>query len=229
MLSEAVLSSFFAGNPGQMIETAQRAVRRLGAGGSIRARFMATMVAGMASILGGDAEAGADSIHEAVALAESSLDVRDDPRLLPWLVLGPLFLRESAAGRSLIERALHDARARAAFGRPAAPARPSWLATRPPATCGSWRDATLHRGDRACAGDAGSRAWPCSASEASPGWRPAADVRRSAVRMPPRPCRSRGRSASACTRSGPRLPSESWSSVWARPPRPPHSSSTSRR
>jgi DNA-binding CsgD family transcriptional regulator len=116
MLSEAVVASFFAGNPGQMIETAQRAVQRLSAGGSTRARFMATMVAGMASILGGDAEAGAESIHEAVTLAESLLDVRDDPRLLPWLVLGPLFLRESAAGRSLIERALHDARARAALG-----------------------------------------------------------------------------------------------------------------
>ena len=116
MLSEAVLSSFYAGNPGQMIQTAQRAVRRLDAGGSTRARFMATMVAGMASTLGGDAEAGAVSIHQAVTIAESSLDVRDDPRLLPWLVLGPLFLRESAAGRSLIERALHDARARAALG-----------------------------------------------------------------------------------------------------------------
>jgi len=116
MLSEAVLASFCAGNPGQMIETARRAVQRLGAGGSTRARFMATMVAGMASILGGDAEAGAESIHKAVALAESSLDVRDDPRLLPWLVIGPLFLRESAAGRSLIERALQDARARTALG-----------------------------------------------------------------------------------------------------------------
>ncbi len=116
MLSEAVLSSFYAGNPAQMIDTAQRAMQRLGAGGSTRARFMVTMVAGMASILGGDAEAGADSIHAAVTVAESSLEVRDDPRLLPWLVLGPLFLRESAAGRSLIERALSDARARAALG-----------------------------------------------------------------------------------------------------------------
>ena len=116
ILSEAALSSFYAGNPRQMIETAQRALQRLDTGGSTRARFMATIVAGMASILGGNAEAGAESIHEAVTLAESSLDVRDDPRLLPWLVLGPLFLRESAAGRSLIERALHDARARAALG-----------------------------------------------------------------------------------------------------------------
>ncbi|MGA2009433.1 MAG: AAA family ATPase [Solirubrobacteraceae bacterium] len=116
MLSEAGLSCFYAGDPRQMIETARQAVQRLSARGSTRARFMAAMVAGMASILGGDADAGAASIHAAVALAESSLDVRDDPRLLPWLVIGPLFLRESAAGRSLIDGALRDARARAAVG-----------------------------------------------------------------------------------------------------------------
>jgi DNA-binding CsgD family transcriptional regulator len=116
MLSEAVMSCFYAGDPGLMIATAEQAVQRLGDRGSIRARFLVTMVAGMASILGGDADAGAESIHRAVELAEHSLDVRDDPRLLPWLVIGPLFLRESAAGRSLIERALHYARARAAVG-----------------------------------------------------------------------------------------------------------------
>jgi DNA-binding CsgD family transcriptional regulator len=77
---------------------------------------MAAMADGMASILGADGDAGTASIHEAVAIAEGSLDVRDDPLLLPWLVLGPLFLRESAAGRSLIERALEVVREQAAVG-----------------------------------------------------------------------------------------------------------------
>ena len=116
MLSEACIGAFSAGNPGQMIATARRAVERLPEQASSRARFMAATSAGMASIMGGEADAGAASIRQAVAIAEGSLDVRDDPSLVPWLVIAPLFLRESAAGRSLIERAMEDARARTAVG-----------------------------------------------------------------------------------------------------------------
>ncbi len=116
MLAEACITCFHAGNTAQMLATARRAVERLPEDASPRARFMAAMADGMASILGGDGDAGAASIHGAVALAEGSLDVRDDPRLLPWLVIGPLFLRESAAGRSLIERAVEVVREQAAVG-----------------------------------------------------------------------------------------------------------------
>jgi DNA-binding CsgD family transcriptional regulator len=116
MLSEACVACFHAGKPAEMIATARRAVELLPAQSSARSRFVVAMVAGMASILGGDADAGAASIHEAVTLAETALDVRDDPGLLPWLLMGPLFLRESAVGRSLIERAQEGARESAAVG-----------------------------------------------------------------------------------------------------------------
>jgi DNA-binding CsgD family transcriptional regulator len=55
-------------------------------------------------------------LHEAVALAENSAEVRDDLRLLPWLAFAPLFLREAGTGRSLLEHSLQTARARAAVG-----------------------------------------------------------------------------------------------------------------
>ncbi len=116
MLAEAAYACFYAGNPAQMLSAAERALAVLPAGASVRARFLAQMAAGMARILGGDAAAGAEALREAVRLAESSAGLREDLQLIPWLTLGPLFLRESAAGRSLLDHALRTARARAAVG-----------------------------------------------------------------------------------------------------------------
>ena len=99
-----------------MLAVAERAQAVLPADPSLRARFLAAMTAGMARILGGDAAAGAEAVHEAVTLAESSADLREDLRLIPWLTLGPLFLRQTGAGRPLLEHALRTARARAAVG-----------------------------------------------------------------------------------------------------------------
>ena len=116
MLAEGALACFVAGNPAEMQSVAERAQAALPADPSQRARFLASMTAGMARILGGDAAAGAEAVHEAVTLAESSADLREDLQLIPWLTLGPLFLRQSSAGRPLLEHALRIARARAAVG-----------------------------------------------------------------------------------------------------------------
>jgi DNA-binding CsgD family transcriptional regulator len=116
MLAEAAIACFYAGNPAEMLSVAERARDKLPASPSIRARFLAEMAAGMARILGGDAADGAEAVHEAVALAESSAGLRDDLQLIPWLTLGPLFLRQTGGGRPLLEHALQTARARAAVG-----------------------------------------------------------------------------------------------------------------
>lgn len=115
MLAEACLACFSAGDPQAMLALAQRAAQRLPTDASVRARFMTSISAGMAEIFGGDADSGARAIHAAVALVDSSVEL-DDPAMLPWLCLGALFLREAASGRSLIDRALDDARSRAALG-----------------------------------------------------------------------------------------------------------------
>ena len=116
MLAEAALACFYAGKPREMVAVAELARSRLPADATVRARFMSATAFGMARVLGGDAAAGAESIHEAVALAESSAELRNDLQLLAWLAVGPIFLRESAAGRGLLDHAIATARARAAVG-----------------------------------------------------------------------------------------------------------------
>jgi DNA-binding CsgD family transcriptional regulator len=116
MLAEAASACFYAGNPTEMLAVAEKARAGLSANSSVRARFLAAMALGMAQIFGGDAAAGTAAVHQAVTLAENSDELRDDPLLLPWLALAPLFLRQSRAGRSLLGLALQTARSRAAVG-----------------------------------------------------------------------------------------------------------------
>jgi DNA-binding CsgD family transcriptional regulator len=116
MLADAAGACFYAGQTAAMLAVAERARALLPAGASTRSRFLVAIALGMARVVGGDAAAGADAIHEAIALAEGSAALRDDPELLAWLAVGPIFLRETGAGRSLLERALTGARARAAVG-----------------------------------------------------------------------------------------------------------------
>ena len=116
MLAEAASACLYAGNPAEMLAVAEKARAGLSAGSSVRARFLAAMALGMARIFGGDAAAGTAAVHQAVTLAENSDELRDDPLLLPWLALAPLFLRQSGAGRSLLGLALQTARSRAAVG-----------------------------------------------------------------------------------------------------------------
>jgi DNA-binding CsgD family transcriptional regulator len=115
MLAEASGACFIAGEAHMMLDTAERASDLLPAEASPRARYVAAMARGMAEVLGGDAQLGAEYIHSAVKVADASTELRDDPRMLPWLVLAPVFLRENS-GRSLVDQALESARKRAAVG-----------------------------------------------------------------------------------------------------------------
>jgi DNA-binding CsgD family transcriptional regulator len=116
MLCEAASACFYAGNPTEMLKAAERAQARLPEGASMRANFLTATAVGMARIFGGDAAAGAEAIREAIGIAERSAELRDDPQLLPWLAVGPIFLRHAGIGRSLLNHALTTARARAAVG-----------------------------------------------------------------------------------------------------------------
>ena len=116
MLAEATVACFYAGKPAEMLAVAKRAWASLPEAASTRTRFLATTAFGMAHVLGGDAGAGADAIQQAIALADSAPELRDDVRLLQWLAVAPIFLREAETGRELLERALDAARAHAALG-----------------------------------------------------------------------------------------------------------------
>ncbi len=116
MLADAAAACFAAGKPREMLSAAERAHAALSDDASIRSRFMAETALGMARVLGGDAAAGAEALHRAVALAAGAPDLNDDLQLLPWLTLGPIFLRKANVGRSALAQALQTARARAALG-----------------------------------------------------------------------------------------------------------------
>ncbi len=116
MFAEAAIACLYAGDPALMLAAARRAEELLPAAASARARFLTAMSAGMALVLGGDAAAGAEAIQRAVTLAEQSAELRDDLQLIPWLALGPLFLRQTGGGRPLLGHVLRTARARAAVG-----------------------------------------------------------------------------------------------------------------
>jgi DNA-binding CsgD family transcriptional regulator len=116
MLAEAAGACFTAGKPADMRSAAERAYAALSDDASVRSRIMAETALGMARVLGGDAAAGAEALHRAVALADGAPELKDDLQLLPWLTLGPIFLRKANVGRATLAQALEAARARAALG-----------------------------------------------------------------------------------------------------------------
>ncbi|MBV9607458.1 MAG: helix-turn-helix domain-containing protein [Solirubrobacterales bacterium] len=116
LLADAASACFYAGRAGEMLAAAHRAHALLDDRSSSRARFLALTALGMAEILGRDAGAGAEAIHEAVAVVERSPELLEDPGLLPWLATAPMFLRQAGAGRPLLDQTLDVARDRAALG-----------------------------------------------------------------------------------------------------------------
>jgi DNA-binding CsgD family transcriptional regulator len=116
MLAHAVHGCFYTGNTPAMVAAAERAVALANGQDSGRATFFAAMAHGMALVAGGQGEAGAASARRAVEILEDSDELRDDPELLAWAALGPLWLRETDTGRGLIDRAFELARAQAALG-----------------------------------------------------------------------------------------------------------------
>lgn len=116
MLAEVVNAAFYAGNPSAMLEAGARIAAIAPDPAGRRCSFFDNIARGMALTFSGQAAAGAVLLRRAVALVEETNELGDDPTLLAWAAMGPLWLREADAGRALIERALDSARARAAIG-----------------------------------------------------------------------------------------------------------------
>jgi DNA-binding CsgD family transcriptional regulator len=116
MLAEAVLGRAYSGDTAGMVAAAEQAVGIAAGGGSTRARFFAAMAQGMALVAAGDGRGGAAAIRQAVKLLARPDELGDDPRLLPWIMFGPLWLREAEAGRAMIDSAVERARTEAAVG-----------------------------------------------------------------------------------------------------------------
>jgi DNA-binding CsgD family transcriptional regulator len=141
ILADAAIACFMTCQIGELSAIAERVQALLPLTSAPSTRVRAATIFGAERVLGGDAAAGARALREAVATAERHPEVLEDRSLLPWLAMGPLFLRESEAGRAQLERVLACARERSAIG-----ALPLVLALvgRDQATAEQWRlgDAT---------------------------------------------------------------------------------------
>ncbi|GEL98775.1 transcriptional regulator [Cellulomonas terrae] len=109
LLAESILASQFAGD----VDTAEVAARLI-AGLDPRtasARWVGAMAISVADILAG--AGGPDLLRSASADVDTFLD---DPQLAPWLVVAPLYLRESAVGRENIPTVVAHSRRRSDIG-----------------------------------------------------------------------------------------------------------------
>jgi DNA-binding CsgD family transcriptional regulator len=116
MLAEAADACVYAGQPRQMLAAATRAWKLAGSGASEWERAFAGLALGTAHIYNGQGVAGAGLLRDTIALIDSSDVLGNDPRLLSWAALAPLWLREARIGQALIDRAIEATRARGAVG-----------------------------------------------------------------------------------------------------------------
>jgi DNA-binding CsgD family transcriptional regulator len=120
MLAEAVYAAFYAGDAEGMRHAAARIATLMEASTHRRrTAFFAAIAQGMALIFSAQGEGergGAALIREGVELVAESDELSDDPRLLAWVAMGPLWLRELAAGRALVDRAVEAARQQSVVG-----------------------------------------------------------------------------------------------------------------
>lgn len=105
-LADAVLASFYLGDVARSTRLAERLTPLVASATSPRARALGLMAAGMAGVLAG--RGGAAQIRDAVPLLEGTPALREDPRSLPWLLLGLLFLRDSHGGSALRVEGVRD-------------------------------------------------------------------------------------------------------------------------
>ncbi len=116
MFAEAVNAAFYAGDARTM-KTAAESISAIDLDPlSDRTQFFGTLAQGMALAFSGSPDTGSDLLRQAVKMAEASNEAADDPTWLTWAAMGPLWLRESETGRSLIDQATELARSRVAIG-----------------------------------------------------------------------------------------------------------------
>lgn len=116
LLADAVDAGFYAGDVAAMLNSARGMTALLRPDSSTRSRFLSAAATGMALVFTRDARMGIESVRTAMTLLEQDESLRHDTGLLPWIVIVPLFLRESGWARSLVDEAIDTARARAALG-----------------------------------------------------------------------------------------------------------------
>jgi DNA-binding CsgD family transcriptional regulator len=116
MFAHAARACFYSGDSAAMLSAAERAVELAGDDASERTAFLAQMAYAIASVPAGLGQEGMAATRRAIEILEGSPELRDDPSLLGWAAIGPLWLREADTGRDLLDRAFEEARTQVALG-----------------------------------------------------------------------------------------------------------------
>jgi DNA-binding CsgD family transcriptional regulator len=113
ILADAAHASFYGGAASTMAATTRQALALLPIDPSPRAAFVCRTAHGLALVMVGEGDLGAETIRDAAAILVSAPELARDPSLLHWTVLGALWLREAGADQ-VIERAVTEGRRQAA-------------------------------------------------------------------------------------------------------------------
>ncbi|WP_091538709.1 AAA family ATPase [Modestobacter sp. DSM 44400] len=114
LFADAILACFFLADTATVADASARIDRLVERVGTDSARWVAAMAGGVAGVLTG--AGGPERMRSAVRQVTPGGLLLTDPRLAPWLVIGPLFLRESGTGRELVETVVADLRRRSDIG-----------------------------------------------------------------------------------------------------------------
>jgi DNA-binding CsgD family transcriptional regulator/tetratricopeptide (TPR) repeat protein len=115
VLAEAVYTCFYLADGPGTERTLERLDAMLGRCTTARARAVGALAGGMGRVLVGRGAEGVPLMRRAVHDMDRT-EMSTDPRWLPWLLLGPLWLREAGEARRLLDGVVDEARARAAVG-----------------------------------------------------------------------------------------------------------------
>jgi DNA-binding CsgD family transcriptional regulator len=116
LLADAAHACLYAADPVAMGQVAERAAGLVGRAPSRRAELCASMAEAMASVLAGDGQRGAAAARHAIEILDATAGLPDDPQLLAYAALAPLWVREADTGRALMARAVQHVRDRSAVG-----------------------------------------------------------------------------------------------------------------
>ncbi|HEX3802816.1 MAG TPA: AAA family ATPase [Solirubrobacteraceae bacterium] len=116
LLADAAVACFLATDAEALATTAASVEAFLPAAPSPAIQLLAATISGINLILTGDAASGARALRDAVAISDEHAELLRQQALLPWMALGPLFLRESERVHARLETALHSAREHGGIG-----------------------------------------------------------------------------------------------------------------
>jgi DNA-binding CsgD family transcriptional regulator len=114
LLADATWAAFFSAETRAGLDIAGRIEGLLPAISDDRSRILGNLAIGIGRVLSG--RGGIEHLRSAVVELQSAAGSEADPEGAAWLTVGPLFLRESDAGRDLLRRAVEDRRQSASIG-----------------------------------------------------------------------------------------------------------------